>query len=448
MVYKHIANMVTFLRILGVTGIFWMTPYSTHRALLIVVHIYALIAMTDFLDGWLARKLNIVSELGEILDPLADKLLILVFLPLLEMQMLGAFPVFIILSREFAMMALRLVSSSKGVDLRGAQFPGKLKTAMTLPLCGVLLARVPVDIDPALPWLFLPAEWIRQWVLACPQWGVSLYIYIVVAVTIWSFLEYFDQFIWELYVKRWNDDERAAKRSIRAIVPSLFSFINLLCGGIAILFVMYSAYHMAILCILLGSVCDAVDGSIARRLDAFSTFGARLDSFADYVSFGVAPAAVIFHLLWSQSLVLGYVVLIAVIYYAAVHIRLHRFARDGGHSAYFSGLPSPVAAVLVMMSAISIPLSQVSIFILIVLVSSLLMVSSIGYMHLEKVANDRFFRFLRVPALGLTILTILKLLDVSVIQSVWAFEMLFGIGVIYVCSPLYRRYWTGGSTDP
>ena len=81
---RHIANVITFTRILGVVLIFWMTPYRSSYWLFWAVSIYAVICVTDFLDGWIARKLNIESDIGKILDPLADKILVLVFLPLLE----------------------------------------------------------------------------------------------------------------------------------------------------------------------------------------------------------------------------------------------------------------------------------------------------------------------------------------------------------------------------
>ena len=127
--FNQLANMITFTRILGVGLIFWMTPYTTNYWLLIAVSVFIFVALTDFLDGWVARRFNQVSDLGKMMDPLADKILVLVFLPLLEMQMITSFPVFIILSREFAIMALRVMVASKGGTVVAAQFSGKLKTA-------------------------------------------------------------------------------------------------------------------------------------------------------------------------------------------------------------------------------------------------------------------------------------------------------------------------------
>ena len=63
---------------------FLMTPYLTNFTQIVVILFYTVICLTDFLDGWVARRLKIESELGKILDPLADKILVLLFLPLLE----------------------------------------------------------------------------------------------------------------------------------------------------------------------------------------------------------------------------------------------------------------------------------------------------------------------------------------------------------------------------
>ena len=87
------------MRIFGVGIIFWMTPYTTNVTQITVILLYTVICLTDFLDGWIARRLKIESELGKILDPLADKILVLLFLPLLEMQVITSFQ-FLLFWRE------------------------------------------------------------------------------------------------------------------------------------------------------------------------------------------------------------------------------------------------------------------------------------------------------------------------------------------------------------
>ena len=191
------------------------------------------------MDGWIARRLKIVSELGKVLDPLADEIVVLLFLPLLEMQVITSFPVFIILAREFAMMGLRVVSVQKGGSNIASQFSGKLKTAVTLPVCGILFGRVPVETV-SLPYFFEPIEMLRLWILSWPNGVILFLVYSVVAITVWSFIDYFDHFLWGLYLKRWNQDEFKARQALRSIVPNLFSILNLLFRFIGI----YYALHI------------------------------------------------------------------------------------------------------------------------------------------------------------------------------------------------------------
>ena len=143
MVKSDLANMITFSRIVGVVFIFWLMPFMTEEMQLLTIVLYTVVSLTDFLDGWIARRFNIVSELGKVLDPLADKLLVLVFLPLLP-NAISAFPVFIVLAREFAIMGLRVFAAKYG-DIIAANFSGKLKTGITLPVCGILFMRLSSD---------------------------------------------------------------------------------------------------------------------------------------------------------------------------------------------------------------------------------------------------------------------------------------------------------------
>ena len=76
---QHIPNLITITRIIGVSFIFWLTPYTTDFWQVWIAVGYIAVCLTDFLDGWIARKLNSESDLGKILDPLADKILVLVF---------------------------------------------------------------------------------------------------------------------------------------------------------------------------------------------------------------------------------------------------------------------------------------------------------------------------------------------------------------------------------
>jgi CDP-diacylglycerol---serine O-phosphatidyltransferase len=81
---------------------------------------------------------------------------------------------------------------------------------------------------------------------------------------------------------------------IPKIIPSLFTLTNLLLGVLSLIYTMNEQYQMSAIMILLSMILDGMDGKLARRLDATSAFGKELDSLSDLVSFGVAPAILIY----------------------------------------------------------------------------------------------------------------------------------------------------------
>ncbi|MDA1352945.1 MAG: CDP-diacylglycerol--glycerol-3-phosphate 3-phosphatidyltransferase [bacterium] len=438
--FNQLANIITFTRILGVGLIFWVTPYTTNFWLLTAVLIFIFVALTDFLDGWVARRFNQVSDLGKMMDPLADKILVLIFLPLLEMQMITSFPVFIILAREFAIMALRVMAATKGGTVVAAQFSGKLKTALTFPLCGILMGRVPVDVVPNLPWILQPLEWLRQWVITWPQYVISVLVFLTVLVTIWSFLDYFGSFIWNFYMNARGLDNDEARRRVRSIVPNTFSFLNLACGLGAAVLAWYGNLHLAVLMVLLGTFLDAFDGALARKLDAFSEFGAALDSKADIASFGVAPAFLTYRFLTQFGVLWGWAgAALAIFYFISVQFRLRRFSR-GGHSEFFEGLPSPAGAGAVVLYAIcdfSLPPIY---FVALVSMVCILMTSRIPYAHLDIAKKARFIFVLKWLTAITFPLAVLKFAGLPYAQDLYAYELLLSLVGLYLVSPLFFMF--------
>lgn len=141
----NIPTWITLSRLLGLPFLFYLLqdPNPTHRW--IAVGIFLVCAATDWVDGYLARKWNQVTELGKFLDPLVDKLLVLS--PLLILIGLGQVPawgVFLILARELTIAGWRVnpALTEKGA-ISGANFWGKLKTVSQIAAIAFLIAPLP-----------------------------------------------------------------------------------------------------------------------------------------------------------------------------------------------------------------------------------------------------------------------------------------------------------------
>lgn len=105
----------------------------------IAVAIFIIASLTDFLDGQIARRCNLVTNFGKFMDPLADKLLVCAaMICLVEMGRLPAWIVIVIISREFIISGFRLVASDNGVVI-AASYWGKFKTTFQMLMIIVLL---------------------------------------------------------------------------------------------------------------------------------------------------------------------------------------------------------------------------------------------------------------------------------------------------------------------
>ena len=122
----------------------------------IATGIFCLASITDCLDGYIARKYNLVTDFGKFMDPLADKLLVCsAMICLIEMGRLSAWIVIVIISREFIISGFRLVASDNGVVI-AASYWGKFKTTFQMLMIIVLLLNFGgVLIGQILTWIAL-----------------------------------------------------------------------------------------------------------------------------------------------------------------------------------------------------------------------------------------------------------------------------------------------------
>ncbi len=177
------ANVVTIVRVLLVP--IWLLlaevfssggdTFSAGR--LAVAIVYILISLTDKLDGYLARSRNEVTAFGKFLDPIADKLAVVVALCfLLETGDVSAWVVLIVVTREFLVSGLRMVVANEGVVVAASNL-GKWKTAVTMvAICGLLVVRA------------LPSGLAMAGVM---HTLFDVLLWIAVALTAWSGVDYF-----------------------------------------------------------------------------------------------------------------------------------------------------------------------------------------------------------------------------------------------------------------
>lgn len=132
----NVPNALTLARILVIPVVLWLLDLGTPAAGVTAALVYTGAMITDLLDGFLARRLGVVSVLGKFLDPLADKLLVMACLVwMVPMGRIDAWVVVLLLSREIAVTGLRSIASSEGVVIAAGR-DGKSKTA--LQMLGIL----------------------------------------------------------------------------------------------------------------------------------------------------------------------------------------------------------------------------------------------------------------------------------------------------------------------
>jgi CDP-diacylglycerol--glycerol-3-phosphate 3-phosphatidyltransferase len=143
----NLPNSITFSRLLALPFLLYWLHRGNESDLQLSLVVFLVAAGTDWLDGYLARTLNQVTELGKFLDPLVDKLLVLApLLALIERGTVPAWGVFLILSRELAIAGWRVNPKLTGDNaIRGANRWGKIKTVSQIFAIALLIAPLPPE---------------------------------------------------------------------------------------------------------------------------------------------------------------------------------------------------------------------------------------------------------------------------------------------------------------
>ena len=137
----------------------------------IALALFILASLTDFVDGWIARKYNLVTNFGKFMDPLADKLLVgAALVALVEMERIPGWIVIVIISREFIISGFRLIAADSNVVI-AASYWGKFKTVFQMVMVCLMIAN-------------LGTVWVGM------KWLTDICMWIALALTVISLVDY------------------------------------------------------------------------------------------------------------------------------------------------------------------------------------------------------------------------------------------------------------------
>ena len=244
--------------------------------------------------------------------------------------------------------------------------------------------------------------------------------------------------------------ERRFQRGVY-LLPGMFTVGNMFCGWASIVYTMRGDYATAAPLIGIAMILDTLDGRIARATGSTSEFGGEFDSLADVISFGVAPALLMFS--WGRESLgrLGWAA--GFLYVSATALRLARFniQSKGSDRRYFVGLPSPPAAGVLGATVFAFPagldgLTGALVALPVVLASAGLMVSRIRYRSFSALIPGR-----RQPSLMLLVVAgVIAAIAVNppVVLALMAYAYLASGLVGLAFSRLRRRQRTEDARDP
>ena len=152
-----------------------------------------------------------------------------------------------------------------------------------------------------------------------------------------------------------NNFKIVSDKKARMLLPNALTLINVCIGLSSIKFALDAKFELSIIAIIFAAIFDALDGRVARLLKGTSLVGKELDSLADLISFGVAPAFIMYF--WSLNNLGKFGWLLTMIYVVCVALRLARFNVNSNSELswknnYFEGVPSPAGGILILIPLI------------------------------------------------------------------------------------------------
>ena len=219
------------------------------------------------------------------------------------------------------------------------------------------------------------------------------------------------------------------KNNARVILPNMLTLIGVCIGLTSIRFALDEKYEFAIIAIIFAALIDGLDGRIARLIKGTSKVGKELDSLTDMISFGVAPAFIMYF--WKLNTLGRFGWLLCLIYVICVALRLARFNINTGQAPswrdnFFEGVPSPAGGIIVItpliFSMTNFDLVQLNYNVVVpifFITTSLLLISKFPSYSFKKIVIQRkttiFLLFGIVLFFGLLLIYPFNVISISVI---------------------------------
>ena len=231
----------------------------------------------------------------------------------------------------------------------------------------------------------------------------------------------------------------------RYILPNSLTIVGVCLGISSIKFSLDLNYKMAVIFIMLAAILDALDGRIARLIKGTSEFGKELDSLTDFVSFGIAPAFIIYFWELNNFGKIGWA--ITLIYSVCCVLRLARFNltkygnEDSWKQNYFEGVPSPIGALLIL-SPLVLELSEINFLInktyfipIFTLIIAILLISKIPTYSFKKIKIKPTLTVFILLGIGVSLVTLIFF----TFETLIIFSLIYLISIPIACFTFYKN---------
>ena len=230
-----------------------------------------------------------------------------------------------------------------------------------------------------------------------------------------------------------NNFKIVTDKKARMILPNALTLINICIGLSSIKFALDSKFELAVIAIIFSAIFDVLDGRVARLLKGTSLVGKELDSLADVISFGVAPAFIMYF--WALNSLGKFGWLLSMIYVVCVALRLARFnvssnIESSWKNNFFEGMPSPAGGIMVLMPLV-FSLSEIKIIDINYNIITPIFFITISFLMISKVPTFSFKK-ITIPR-RLTIFVLFGIVLFFGLMLIYTFKVLVLGGLFYIC---------------